>query len=141
MKAAAAILALLATVVTASDFSKSCVDEHIEPSTQTLTANCNTGDGKGTFQSTSLDLNSCFAYVANSIRVRKTLRENEDQWRYNHGVVDFETPSNPCRLRLPLIQDCSGAPKETWARRATTATFTACLTLCMGRSSGPPEYG
>ncbi|KAK2008962.1 CVNH domain-containing protein [Colletotrichum eremochloae] len=68
MKAAAAILALLATVVTASDFSKSCVDEHIEPSTQTLTANCNTGDGKGTFQSTSLDLNSCFAYVGNSIQ-------------------------------------------------------------------------
>ncbi|KAK1988225.1 CVNH domain-containing protein [Colletotrichum cereale] len=68
MKATTILIALLATGVTASDFSKSCTDEHITPSTQILTANCNTGDGKGTMKSTSLDLNSCFAYVDNTIR-------------------------------------------------------------------------
>ncbi|KAK2057084.1 CVNH domain-containing protein [Colletotrichum caudatum] len=72
MKAPSVLLALLATGVAAGDFSKSCVDEHIDPSTEVLTASCNTGDGKGTMKSTSLDLNSCFAYVGDSIKWSST---------------------------------------------------------------------
>ncbi|EFQ34560.1 CVNH domain-containing protein [Colletotrichum graminicola M1.001] len=72
MKAPTVLLALLATGVAAGDFSRSCTDEHIDPSTEILTANCNTGDGKGTVASTSLDLNSCFAYEGNSIKWSST---------------------------------------------------------------------
>ncbi|KZL82436.1 cvnh domain-containing protein [Colletotrichum incanum] len=68
MKSPMIAIAFLTTSVIAGDFSRSCNDEHIEPSTQILTASCNTGDGKGTFRSTSLDLNSCFAYVGNKIQ-------------------------------------------------------------------------
>lgn len=69
MKTFSIAVAMLASLVAAGDFSKSCTDEHIDPATQVLTANCNAGDGKGTVKSTSLDLNQCFTYTGTKIQV------------------------------------------------------------------------
>ncbi|KAK1621492.1 CVNH domain-containing protein [Colletotrichum phormii] len=68
MKTFSIAVAMLASLVAAGDFSKSCTDEHIDPATQVLTANCNAGDGKGTVKSTSLDLNACFTYTGTKIQ-------------------------------------------------------------------------
>lgn len=64
-----ATFALLATSVLAGDFGKSCTDEHIDASTDILTANCDIGDGKGTMNSSSLDLNTCLGFSSNKIQV------------------------------------------------------------------------
>ncbi|KXH32695.1 CVNH domain-containing protein [Colletotrichum nymphaeae SA-01] len=68
MKTFSIAVAMLVSLVAAGDFSKSCTDEHIDPATQVLTANCNAGDGKGTLKSTSLDLNQCFTYTGTKIQ-------------------------------------------------------------------------
>ncbi|KAI3548706.1 CVNH domain-containing protein [Colletotrichum filicis] len=64
MKTFSIAVAMLASLVAAGDFSKSCTDEHVDPATQ----NCNAGDGKGTVKSTSLDLNQCFTYTGTKIQ-------------------------------------------------------------------------
>ncbi|KAK1974484.1 hypothetical protein LZ30DRAFT_740348 [Colletotrichum cereale] len=69
MKSLTVIAVLAASVLAASDFSRTCRDEAIDSSTKILTANCDTGDGKGTLQATSLDLDDCFAYTDNQIVV------------------------------------------------------------------------
>ncbi|OHF00915.1 CVNH domain-containing protein [Colletotrichum orchidophilum] len=68
MKLFSVVVAVLAPLVAAGDFSKSCTDEHIDPATEVLTANCNAGDGKGTIDSASLDLNACFTYTGTKIQ-------------------------------------------------------------------------
>ncbi|KAK2052070.1 hypothetical protein LY76DRAFT_598883 [Colletotrichum caudatum] len=64
---AVALLAASVEVLAASDFSATCRDEAVDPKTRILTANCDTGDGKGTLKATSLDLDDCFAYTENKI--------------------------------------------------------------------------
>ncbi|WQF86567.1 Putative cyanovirin-N [Colletotrichum destructivum] len=121
MRSLVPLVALLAVGVTAGDFSRSCKDEHIDPSTQILTANCDVGDGKGTLRSTSLDLNICFAYIGNAI-----------QWS-SRG--NFGQTCNGCHVyRLPdpvygpifgttrawLSCTCNGAVSETSIELDTT---------------------
>ncbi|KAK2036483.1 hypothetical protein LZ31DRAFT_483666 [Colletotrichum somersetense] len=68
---AVALLTASVKVLAASDFSATCRDEAVDPKTQILTANCDTGDGKGTLKATSLDLDDCFAYTDNEILSRR----------------------------------------------------------------------
>ncbi|KAF4818183.1 hypothetical protein CGCTS75_v012078 [Colletotrichum tropicale] len=63
-----AVLALFATSAIATEFGKTCRDEHIDANTDVLTAKCDTGDGKGTLLDTSLNLNDCFGFQNNQIQ-------------------------------------------------------------------------
>lgn len=62
-------LCLLAASVLAEDFSYYCKDETLDSSDDTLTASCDSGDGKGTYDTSSLDLNDCFGYADGEITV------------------------------------------------------------------------
>ncbi|KUI59493.1 hypothetical protein VP1G_06727 [Cytospora mali] len=55
-------LSLLAGSVLGVDFAISCTNVTLDATTDVLTAACNIGDGKGTFDTTSINLNDCFAY-------------------------------------------------------------------------------
>lgn len=55
-------LSLLAGSALGVDFGYSCQNEAFDPTSTTLTASCGTGDGKGTYNNTSINLNDCFAY-------------------------------------------------------------------------------
>lgn len=62
-------LCLLVASVLAEDFSYSCTDETLDSSDDALTASCDSGDGNGTDDTSSLDLNDCFAYADGEITV------------------------------------------------------------------------
>lgn len=64
-----AVVTFLVSSVVAADWSKTCRDEHIDPGTHILSADCDTGDGKGTLKPTSLDLNDCFEFTNNKLQV------------------------------------------------------------------------
>ncbi|TDZ38415.1 hypothetical protein CTRI78_v010851 [Colletotrichum trifolii] len=64
-------LTLFATLAAATDFGKSCKDETIDLTTEVLTASCDTGDGKGTLQTSSISLNDCLAFSNNKIESKK----------------------------------------------------------------------
>lgn len=59
----------LAAIVAAGDFGNSCTGEQLDAATEVLSAACGTGDGKGTTDETSLDLNKCLKYADGQIRV------------------------------------------------------------------------
>ncbi|ROW15673.1 hypothetical protein VPNG_02174 [Cytospora leucostoma] len=56
-------IALLAGAVLAADFGQTCKNETFDSTTNVLTAICNAGDGEGTVDTTSIDLNKCFGYA------------------------------------------------------------------------------
>ncbi|KAK6211572.1 CVNH domain-containing protein [Colletotrichum tabaci] len=58
MRSLIPLVALFAVGVTAGDFSKSCKDEHVDPTTQILTANCD-WSSRGNFGQTC---NGCHVY-------------------------------------------------------------------------------
>ncbi|KAL0933890.1 cvnh domain-containing protein [Colletotrichum truncatum] len=62
------LLITFAVATFASDFGKTCRDEHIDPNTEVLSASCDTGDGRGTLKSTSINLNDCFGWSDNKIQ-------------------------------------------------------------------------
>ena len=63
-------LLFLASSAVAGDWGQSCEHESLDSATDVLSASCNIGDGKGTFDDTSLDLNTCLAYKDGKIIVR-----------------------------------------------------------------------
>ncbi|KAK8092749.1 CVNH domain-containing protein, partial [Apiospora kogelbergensis] len=53
------VISTLLGVSAAANWGNSCQDEKLDSATGVLTANCNTGDGKGTLQANSVNLNTC----------------------------------------------------------------------------------
>ncbi|KAF6808874.1 cvnh domain-containing protein [Colletotrichum plurivorum] len=108
-----ATFALLATSVLAGDFGKTCSDEHIDPATEVLTANCDTGDGKGTLNSASLDLNTCLGFSSNKIQWAK-------QGNFGDACEDcfaYRLPDPVYGMfgvtRVWMNCTCAGGPAET----------------------------
>lgn len=62
-------ITLFAGAVLAADFGQSCKNETFESTTNVLTAICSTGDGEGTVDTTSIDLNTCFGYADGALYV------------------------------------------------------------------------
>ncbi|WDK15184.1 CVNH domain-containing protein [Colletotrichum graminicola] len=60
MKSLVSFALLTALGLVASEFSATCRDEAIDPTTKILTANRSTGNGRGTLKAASLDLDDCF---------------------------------------------------------------------------------
>ncbi|KAF7554641.1 hypothetical protein G7Z17_g2784 [Cylindrodendrum hubeiense] len=62
-----AALSLFAVSAIAADWGQSCDDEVLDNTTGILTAQCNNGDGKGTFVDAELDLYGCLKYTSSKI--------------------------------------------------------------------------
>ncbi|KPM38015.1 hypothetical protein AK830_g8544 [Neonectria ditissima] len=60
-------LSFFAASAIAGDWGQSCNDEIFDSSTGILTAQCNIGDGKGTFVEAKLDLYHCLKYTNGKI--------------------------------------------------------------------------
>lgn len=65
----ALFLCLLAASALGENFSYLCTDETLDSPDDVLTASCDSGDGEGTHDTSSLDLNDCFAYASGEITV------------------------------------------------------------------------
>ncbi|KAK7431612.1 hypothetical protein QQZ08_001830 [Neonectria magnoliae] len=63
------VVSLFAASAMAADWGQSCEDETLDSSTGILTAQCNNGDGKGTFVEAELDLYHCLKYVNGKISI------------------------------------------------------------------------
>ena len=64
------VISTLLGVSAAANWGNSCQDEKLDSATGVLTANCNTGDGKGTLQANSINLNTCNGWDGASLIVR-----------------------------------------------------------------------
>ncbi|KAK8071340.1 cvnh domain-containing protein [Apiospora hydei] len=64
-----AVVSVLIGITAANNWSLRCYDEVFVASTGLLTANCDTGDGKGTLHTSSLNLNTCYGWDGETIVV------------------------------------------------------------------------
>lgn len=67
------IFAFVAAAGSVAAWQQYCSDISLDVATETISAKCDTGDGQGTLNPTSLDLNTCFGFENNAIVVRSRL--------------------------------------------------------------------
>ncbi|KAH8591791.1 hypothetical protein B0O99DRAFT_631672 [Bisporella sp. PMI_857] len=113
------LLAFLAPLATAYNWGQSCANETLDSATDILSASCNIGDGLGTFQTTSLDLNTCLAYTS----------DHKIAYAKNGN---FSTSCDNCELyRLPdkTYGECCGITRPWLNCTCTDSTAEVALNL------------
>ncbi|KAK7946934.1 CVNH domain-containing protein [Apiospora aurea] len=109
MKLLAAVSALFG-VTAASNWSVTCYDEVFDASTGLVTANCDTGDGKGTLHATSLNLNTCYGWDGETIVAKRN--GNYGNFCTDCSLNKIQDPIWPLKLSPYLNCTCGDPPVD-----------------------------